>query len=214
MKDEIEMVEPKFISVDPSKCVGCSICEYACSLEKEWSFNPSRSRIRVMRLHPLFCLTMVCRFCEDAPCVLVCPRKALKQSPDGIVIVDEDLCDGCGWCLSSCKYGAITVNPEKNVVMICDLCDGEPKCIEMCPEDALELLTEEEANRKTAERVKETLSEVKEVSEKIEDGNWREVFSDFEEKLLRLENKLVELNKKELEIFEKAQEMFEAEEES
>ena len=141
MKDEIEMVEPKFISVDPSKCVGCSICEYACSLEKEWSFNPSRSRIRVMRLHPLFCLTMVCRFCEDAPCVLVCPRKALKQSPDGIVIVDEDLCDGCGWCLSSCKYGAITVNPEKNVVMICDLCDGEPKCVEVCTEAGYNALT-------------------------------------------------------------------------
>jgi NAD-dependent dihydropyrimidine dehydrogenase PreA subunit len=40
--------ERKFVSVDPSKCIGCSVCEYVCALEKEWSFNPLRSRIRVV----------------------------------------------------------------------------------------------------------------------------------------------------------------------
>ena len=139
-------LERKFISVDQSKCIGCSVCEYVCALEKEWSFNPLRSRIRVVRIHPLFSMAMVCRFCDHAPCVIVCPRKALKQSTEnGVILINEDLCDGCGWCIPACPYGAITMNPEKGVVMMCDLCGGAAKCIDFCPEEALELVTEETA---------------------------------------------------------------------
>jgi Fe-S-cluster-containing hydrogenase component 2 len=128
----------KFISADPEKCVGCCVCEYACSFEKEKTFNPIKSRIRVVRLHPTINLAVTCRLCEDAPCVAACPRDALTQSKEnGTVIVDEEKCDGCGWCIEACNYGALTLHPEKRVVVLCDLCDGEPKCVEWCPEEAL-----------------------------------------------------------------------------
>ena len=45
----VKIHERKFVSADPDKCVGCQICEYACSWTKEKAFNPLKSRIRVVR---------------------------------------------------------------------------------------------------------------------------------------------------------------------
>jgi len=132
----------KFVSADPEKCVGCAVCEYICSFEKEKAFNPLKSRIRVVRLHPLINLSVTCRLCEDPPCVAACPRDALEQSGEtGVIIIDEEKCNGCGWCIEACDYGAITLHPESRVVFVCDLCDGEPKCVEWCPEEALDFTT-------------------------------------------------------------------------
>ncbi len=138
----------KFLSADPEKCVGCTICEYVCSMEKEGEFNPLKSRIRVVRIQPLIDLAVACRLCEDPPCVAACPRKALSADDEtGIILVDEDKCNGCGWCAEACDYGAITLHPETKKVMTCDLCitreSSEPPCVEWCPEEALELMTSE-----------------------------------------------------------------------
>ena len=85
--------ERKFVSADPEKCVGCAVCEYACSMKKENTFNPLKSRIRVVRIHPLINLSLTCRLCEDPPCVAACPRDALTQSEEnGVIMVDEDKC--------------------------------------------------------------------------------------------------------------------------
>lgn len=138
----------RFIASDPDKCVGCSICEYICAMEKEKAFNPLKSRIRVVRLHLIANLAVACRLCEDAPCIAACPRKALEQASNGVILVDEDKCNGCGWCIEACEFGSITLHPEKKVVMTCDLCDGKPKCIEWCPEEALDLLTRDELAKK------------------------------------------------------------------
>lgn len=132
----------KFVSADPDKCVGCAVCEYACAFEKEKAFNPLKSRIRVVRLDSLINLAVTCRLCEDAPCVTACPRDALEQSEEtGVIIVNEEKCDGCGWCIEACDYGAITLHPEKRVVVVCDLCGGKPKCIEWCPEGGIDFTT-------------------------------------------------------------------------
>jgi len=136
------MQKHEFVNVDIQKCVGCRICEYACSMEKYKVFNPTRSRIRVIRIYPTTNAAINCRMCEDAACVTACPRKALTQSADtGIIQVDDNLCNGCGWCIKVCEFGAIFLDP-KPTVCICDLCherEGGPACIEWCPEDALEV---------------------------------------------------------------------------
>ena len=146
------MVKHEFVTVVPDKCVGCRICEYVCSLEKDKVFNPTRSRIRVVRIYPTTNASLTCRLCEDAPCVIACPRKALTQSEEtGVILVEDDLCNGCGWCFEACDFGAITLDPEKKVVRICDLCiereDG-PICVEWCPEEALELTTKDILSQK------------------------------------------------------------------
>jgi len=136
----------RFVFADPGVCTGCGVCQLVCSLAKENAFDPDLSRIKVIRLYGMVNLVAACRFCEDAPCVVACPRDALTQREDGVIVVDEVKCDGCRWCIEACKYGAIVMNPEKKVVMICDLCgELEPQCVEWCPEGALELITEEEA---------------------------------------------------------------------
>jgi Fe-S-cluster-containing hydrogenase component 2 len=142
-------MEPKFIVADPEKCTGCRLCELVCSAVKEKGFNPILSRIRTVRIEPISNISMACRLCEDPPCVNVCPRDALSQEEDtGRIMIDEDKCDGCKWCLEACEFGAILIHPDKKIATICDLCDGEPKCVEMCPKEALELLSTEELSQR------------------------------------------------------------------
>ena len=149
MSEQVEN-ERKFVSADFDKCTGCRVCELVCALENENVFDPKLSRIKVLPFHLLVNMPMSCRFCEDAPCVRSCSRKALTQSEEtGVIIVDDDKCDLCGWCIESCKYGAIFLNQDKTTVMTCNLCDGNPQCIEWCPESALSLMTQEEVEEKT-----------------------------------------------------------------
>ena len=139
----------KFVSADPEKCVGCAVCEYACSMEKEKTFNPLKSRIRVVRLNPLINLSVTCRLCQNPACIQACPRDALKQSAElGNIMVDEEKCNGCGWCIEACEFGAINLHPEKKTVFVCDLCDGKPKCVEWCPEEALDFNSDEQLAQK------------------------------------------------------------------
>jgi Fe-S-cluster-containing dehydrogenase component len=90
-----------------------------------------------------------CLHCEDAPCVTVCPTGAsMKRSEDGIVLVEEDKCIGCGLCAWSCPYGAREMDPMENVMKKCTLCvdriyndnlpeiDRTPACVRTCPANA------------------------------------------------------------------------------
>jgi carbon-monoxide dehydrogenase iron sulfur subunit len=134
----------KFVSGDPSKCVGCCVCEYVCSMEHEKVYNPTKSRIRVVRLNPFINVAIACRLCEDPQCVIACPREALFQSKEtGIIMVNEGECNGCAWCVEACDYGSIQLHPESRMAFVCNLCDGEPKCVEWCPEEALDFVTKE-----------------------------------------------------------------------
>ncbi|MBS7606681.1 4Fe-4S dicluster domain-containing protein [Candidatus Bathyarchaeota archaeon] len=182
----------RFVSVDPSKCIGCSLCEFVCAMEKEGEPNPLKSRIRVVHLNPIFNLTVVCRFCVNAHCVRACPRNAIKQSErGGILIIDEDKCDGCVLCVQACPYGGIMLHPEKPLVIACDLCGGEPKCIEYCPETALELVSDD---RRFNEALSSTMEKIPAVIEKIIDDikgrRWANIFAEAEERNQRFEDKL------------------------
>ena len=142
MEKEAIKRQRKFIACDTEKCTGCRICDLVCSSVKEEKFNPLLSRIHTVRIGIQFNISIACRLCEDAPCVQVCPRKALMISEEnGTIIVDENKCIGCGWCIEACPFGAITPHTDKKAVVICDLCGVEPKCVEFCPKGALTLTT-------------------------------------------------------------------------
>jgi carbon-monoxide dehydrogenase iron sulfur subunit len=113
-------------------------------MEHEKTYNPTKSRIRVVRLNPFVNLAIACRLCEDPRCVAACPREALSQSEEtGVIMVNEDMCNGCAWCVEACDYGSIQLHPDSRTVFVCDLCDGEPKCVEWCPEEALDFTTKD-----------------------------------------------------------------------
>ncbi|MEL7229730.1 MAG: 4Fe-4S dicluster domain-containing protein [Pseudomonadota bacterium] len=90
-----------------------------------------------------------CLHCEDAPCVTVCPTGAsYKRAEDGIVLVDEEKCIGCGLCAWSCAYGAREMDAAAGVMKKCTLCvdriyneeleeiDRQPACVRTCPAGA------------------------------------------------------------------------------
>lgn len=142
----------RYIVCDPDKCTGCQICEFICSATKEGEFDPLRSRIRNVRIEPVVMLSVACRNCADAPCVISCPRNALTQSPQtGTIRVDGEACDGCGWCVGACEFGAILLNPQTKKAALCDLCADldQPQCVRFCPKEALALTTPEEVAQKS-----------------------------------------------------------------
>jgi Fe-S-cluster-containing dehydrogenase component len=90
-----------------------------------------------------------CLPCADAPCVTVCPTGAsYKRAEDGIVLVHEDDCRGCGLCAWACPYGAREMDALAGVMKKCTLCvdriendhipevDRIPACVRACPTGA------------------------------------------------------------------------------
>lgn len=193
------LIERRFVTIDPSKCTGCSLCEFICSLEKENEPNPLKSRIRVIRLSPILNLAIACRFCKDAPCVRACPHGAIKQSERGdILIIDEKKCDGCVLCIQACPYGGLMLHPEKGIVIACDLCDGEPKCVKYCPEKALELTSEDKYfDEALSLTVKKLPDEIEKLVSLIRSRNLESLFAEAAERNQRLEEKLKVLSAEE-----------------
>ena len=93
-------------------CSGCRLCELWCSLSKNGSFNPHRSRIRVVELNTGIDIPITCQQCENPACQTSCRFEALTYDEKlKIVVVDEEKCTGCQACVGACPYGIITIDP-------------------------------------------------------------------------------------------------------
>jgi formate dehydrogenase iron-sulfur subunit len=103
----------------------------------------------------------VCKHCTHAGCLDVCPTGALFRTEFGTVVVQQDICNGCGYCVSGCPYGVIDRRPGDGRANKCTLCydrlhDGlEPACAKACPTQSIQFgeLDElrERADRRLAE---------------------------------------------------------------
>ncbi|MEW8958362.1 MAG: 4Fe-4S dicluster domain-containing protein [Moorella sp. (in: firmicutes)] len=133
----------------PERCVGCRICEQWCSWKHEGQVNPTKSRVRVHRVHSKYLnIPVTCMQCTKSPCIAACREGALrKDAVTGAVIVDEEKCIGCRRCVRACPYGAVAIDKDKRVVLICDLCGGEPQCVAHCREGAIEYVSLAVADR-------------------------------------------------------------------
>jgi Fe-S-cluster-containing dehydrogenase component len=155
--------------IDLDTCVGCQACVVAC---KEWNTGGYGAPLADQRAYgadPIGSwLNRVhgfeagegangrtvhfpksCLHCDNAACVTVCPTGAsYKRADDGIVLVDEDKCIGCGLCAWACPYGARELDPLAGVMKKCTLCvdriyaedlpegEREPACVRTCPTHA------------------------------------------------------------------------------
>lgn len=156
--------------IDLDTCVGCQACVVAC---KGWNteaygaplsdldpYGASPEGTFLNRVHTYECtppdappqivhFPRSCLHCEDAPCVTVCPTGAsYKRAEDGIVLVNEDACMGCGLCAWACPYGAREMDAVAGVMKKCTLCvdrignenlpeeDRIPACVRTCPTGA------------------------------------------------------------------------------
>ena len=103
----------------------------------------------------------VCKHCTHAGCLDVCPTGALFRTEFGTVVVQQDICNGCGYCVSGCPYGVIERREGDGRAWKCTLCydrlhDGlEPACAKACPTDSIQFGALDELRERAAQRVEE-----------------------------------------------------------
>lgn len=155
--------------IDLKRCVGCTACMIACRAE---NFTPAGIFLtKVLKgekgVYPAARMTFLplqCMHCKNPPCVRVCPVGATQQREDGIVVIDQQRCIGCRYCMQACPYGMRSflatkaeyypgcnftpyevVGGEKyavGTVAKCNLClhrlerGLEPACVAVCPAQA------------------------------------------------------------------------------
>jgi formate dehydrogenase iron-sulfur subunit len=152
---------------DTSVCIGCKACEVAC---KEWnavpedgleltgmSYDNTGSLDASTWRHVAFIEQFaspgesrwlmssdVCKHCTEAGCLDVCPTGALMRTEFGTVVVQDDVCNGCGYCVPACPFGVIGRRETDGGAHKCTLCydrigDGlTPACAKACPTESIQ----------------------------------------------------------------------------
>lgn len=95
--------------IDLARCDGCGACTKACSAMhlvppgQEWIkvYNIEHEGLASSHYFPRPCMQ-----CDNPPCVNVCPVGATYKRSDGVVLIDQDICIGCRFCLAACPYSA------------------------------------------------------------------------------------------------------------
>ena len=171
---------------DTSVCIGCKACEVAC---KEWNSVPEdgialtgmsydnsvglsadtwRHVAFIEQRKPVadgkdqfrwLMASDVCKHCTHAACLDVCPTGALFRTEFGTVVVQEDICNGCGYCVPACPYGVIDRREDDGRAWKCTLCydrlgaDMEPACAKACPTESIQFGPLDELRDRAAARV-------------------------------------------------------------
>jgi len=145
----------KIIVVDETRCLGCNTCLIQCAMAHTDAAGLAEAIRDGAKLQPRlrvkpsgrFGAPLLCRHCEDAPCIGACKKKLItRASPDGPVLLDSEHCTGCRLCMRACPFGVIEVSRKGKVMVKCDLCirrleAGElPACVAGCPTGALKFV--------------------------------------------------------------------------
>src|SRR4051812_3171734 len=176
---------------DTSVCIGCKACEVACKEWNHvpddgfdllglsydntggLSANTWRHVAFIEQAKPLGDQTTgrndlrwlmssdVCKHCTNAGCLDVCPTGSLFRTEFGTVVVQEDICNGCGYCVPACPYGVIDRRESDGRAWKCTLCydrigEGmEPACAKACPTDSIQFGPLEELRERAQGRVEQ-----------------------------------------------------------
>ena len=136
----------KILVIDSEKCTGCRKCELVCSVFHTGSYDPERSRIKVLKWeHVGYYLPVSCQNCDHASCAEVCPTRACKRDPDlGVTVIDRKRCIGCKSCVLACPFGVPTFDRTEGISIKCDYCGGDPQCVGACEAGAIRFIEPDE----------------------------------------------------------------------
>jgi len=158
---------------DATLCIGCKACEVACKqwnnlpaeagdrltgasydntldlgattwrhvafIEREPSPKSAAASPDIAWLM----VSDVCKHCVHAGCLEACPTGAIVRTEFGTVVIQEDICNGCGYCVPACPFGVPQIDHADGLAKKCTLCydrlvDGfEPACAKACPTDSI-----------------------------------------------------------------------------
>lgn len=152
--------------VDASRCIGCGMCVQACQRENKvpdgffrtWveryrmgeggrvevdspngGINGFPATIVDFKVTKGLFVPKLCNHCKNTPCTQVCPVGASYTTKDGVVLVDDKRCIGCGYCVQACPYGSRYLHPVTHVADKCTWCYHritrglKPACVMACP---------------------------------------------------------------------------------
>ena len=113
--------------INTKKCVGCYACRVACQMVNGLESDEAFIKFDEMEqgVYPNVYAEVVpvqCMHCEDAPCEAVCPPHATYTTDSGVVLVDEERCIGCKYCMAACPYQVRTRNSKTGEVDKCRFC--------------------------------------------------------------------------------------------
>ncbi|PKW17362.1 4Fe-4S dicluster domain-containing protein [Saccharopolyspora spinosa] len=103
----------------------------------------------------------VCKHCTHAACLDVCPTGALIRTEYGTVLVQDDVCNGCGYCVPACPYGVIDIRPDTGGAAKCTMCQDRlgaglmPACATACPTESIQYGPLDELRDRAEQRVAE-----------------------------------------------------------
>src|SRR5690348_6564954 len=122
---------------------------------------PPSSPINCRRCCGWLMMSDVCKHCHNAPCLEACPTGALFRTEFDTVVVQQDICNGCGYCVPACPFGVVDISLLDGKAHKCTLCYDrlkgglEPACAKACPTDSIQFgevgELQERARRREAE---------------------------------------------------------------
>jgi tetrathionate reductase subunit B len=131
--------------IDVARCIDCRACLVACSVENNVPLDHTRIWVHDLGVQgefPNLTRSFVpynCMHCDNPPCVEVCVSSATyKDKTNGLVLVDQEACIGCGYCVAACPYSARYLDQKRGVVDKCNGCiqrvevGMQPACVATC----------------------------------------------------------------------------------
>ncbi len=162
----------KQIFVRPERCMGCKSCEIGCAVQhsKDKTLysavlqSPAPMKRLFVEAGENIRMPIICRHCEDAPCLNACISGCLYRDEKGFVRRRKERCIGCWTCIMVCPFGVITRDREKHIAVKCDRCHKleVPACVNACPTHALVMVDVDEMSKEKRHMV--ILTESKAIS--------------------------------------------------